>query len=661
MAFRIKFPKTYQHNVADGKTYPAIFFFHGLGEPGPIYDNEFHLQHGGQFHAQKVDDGTFDGFMVYPQSQAGYLQSYFPVMKDLMDSLIKYVKVDNDRINIGGLSSGGQAVWDFAQQQQYAKMACSLEPISAAQYEDVNYFASHITLPILVSNGGQDVAPYGSVVTDIINSYKSLGGNITQCYFPEQGHGTWNAFWNDPRYWPFVNAQHKANPLVYFQHDKFCPNEVVDAKLGLQAGFYAYEWQKDNVTIPGATTNILMVNAYGTYKGRFKRTATSAWSVWSPTPAVISQNQGTVSPNITINGLASNVLPAPDGKTTTPLMVPANYAAYEWRRVSDNALVSSASTYNAPVGQYKIKVTEQFGCGSDFSGIYTVIAANGSGVPDAASNVSAIALSNNSIQVDWNDNPNPLFNETGFEVYRSTTAGTGYKLIAITGADILNFLDNGLSANTRYYYIVRPVNNNGAAAISSEVSVVTLFDTNPPTPPSNLLVVTTSRSSITLSWTASTDDVGVAKYEIYVDGVKRYVTSATTFTVYNLAALSTHSFVVRAVDATGNVSPPSNQISASAALSGLSYKYYEGSWDVLPNFANQTVLATGITQNVDITRRLRNDDFGFLWEGYIKIPATGTYTFETLSDDGSKLYIGDYSHTATALVNNDGLHGSVYA
>ena len=661
MAFRLKFPKTYQHNVADGKVYPAILFFHGLGEPGPVYDNEFHLVHGGQYHAQNVDNGTFDGFMIYPQSQGGYLQSYFPVIKDLMDSLVKYVKLDIDRLHVGGLSSGGQAVWEFPEQQQYAKIACAIEPISAASYGYTNYFASHISIPVFVANGGQDVAPYPSTVTDIINSYKALGGDIRQGFYPDQGHGAWNSFWTDARYWPFINAQHKANPLVYFQHDKFCPNEAVSAKLGLQAGFYAYEWQKDGATIPGATTNILNINAYGSYRARFKRTATGAWSAWSPNPAVISQNQGTVSPAITINGLASNVLPAPDGKTTVPLKVPANYYTYEWRRVSDNALVSSASTYNAPVGQYKIKVTEQFGCGSDFSGIYTVIAANGTNLPDAASSVSAIAMSNSSVQVDWNDNPSPAYNETGFEVYRSTSTGSGYKLIAITGADILSYLDQGLSANTKYFYIVRAVNNNGASPVSSEVNATTLFDVNPPSAPANLVATGSSRSSVSLKWDASTDDVGVVKYEIYVNGVKKYVTTGTTFTVNGLTALSTYSFFVKALDAKGNASPPSNQISASAALRGLEYKYYEGSWDVLPDFANLTPLATGTTANVDITPRLRNDEFGFLWEGYIKIPANGTYTFETYSDDGSKLYIGNYSHTATALVNNDGLHGSVYA
>ena len=119
--------------MADGKVYPAIIFLHGLGEPGNVWDNEYQLLHGGQSHAQNIDNGTFDGFMIYPQSQAGYLQNYFPILKDLADSMAKYVKLDLDRIHVGGLSSGGQATWDFPQQQQYAKIACGLEPISAAQ------------------------------------------------------------------------------------------------------------------------------------------------------------------------------------------------------------------------------------------------------------------------------------------------------------------------------------------------------------------------------------------------------------------------------------------------------------------------------------------------------------------------------------------------
>jgi hypothetical protein len=52
-------------------------------------------------------------------------------------------------------------------------------------------------------------------------------------------------------------------------------------------------------------------------------------------------------------------------------------------------------------------------------------------------------------------------------------------------------------------------------------------------------------------------------------------------------------------------------------------------------------------------------NFAFLWEGYINIPSAGVYTFETISDDGSKLYFNtSYSFGATPLVNNDGLHAS---
>src|SRR5438105_7373048 len=46
--FRLKFPKTYNPTANDGKKYPMLIFFHGLGEAGNIYDNEYQLYHGGQ-------------------------------------------------------------------------------------------------------------------------------------------------------------------------------------------------------------------------------------------------------------------------------------------------------------------------------------------------------------------------------------------------------------------------------------------------------------------------------------------------------------------------------------------------------------------------------------------------------------------------------------
>ncbi|MEO8711979.1 MAG: hypothetical protein ABI405_07655, partial [Parafilimonas sp.] len=68
-AFRLKFPKTYNPTANDGKKYPMLVFFHGLGETGTIYDNEYQLYHGGQGFAAAVDNGTYDGYVLVMQSQ----------------------------------------------------------------------------------------------------------------------------------------------------------------------------------------------------------------------------------------------------------------------------------------------------------------------------------------------------------------------------------------------------------------------------------------------------------------------------------------------------------------------------------------------------------------------------------------------------------------
>ncbi|MEJ7626044.1 MAG: LamG-like jellyroll fold domain-containing protein [Ferruginibacter sp.] len=661
MVFRLKFPKTYQHNVNDGKKYPLFIFLHGYGESGTIHDNELSMAHGALIHAEKANNGEYDGFLLYPQSTTPTVQGYFPYIASLIDSLIKHVKVDEDRVLESGLSGGGQATWEFL--TSYAKKFCAAVPICGARDSYINDFPNYITVPIWTSNGGQDNNPTPYTVTNVINNYRALGGNIQQTFFPDLGHFVWNDFWNVPSYWPFLSANHKANPLVFFQRTQFCPSEIINVKLGLQDGFFAYEWQKDGIQIAGANTNQVIVSSFGQYKGRFKRTSTSAWSDWSPTPVVISQKQATVTPPIQVNGLKSSVLPAPDGSTTVPLMVPNTYIGYEWRRVSDNVIVSTSNIYNAPVGQYKVMVTEQFGCSSAFSAPYTVIAAAGTNLPDMPTNFSAISTSFSSIQLEWNDNPAPLNNETAFEIYRSTTPGANYELVAVKGANVLAHLDNGLVANKRYYYVIRAINNNGAAPLSSEATAQTLSDITAPTAPTDLAVTTTGLTSVSLSWTASTDNIGVYKYDLYIDGVKAYTFGATvtTYTVNNLTTSQPYAFTLKARDLAGNISPASNQVIGVPVLSGLNYKYYQGTaWTELPDFNALTPFTTGITANVNLNPKQVNDNFGFLWEGTINIPVSGTYNFQTISDDGSKLYIDvPYSYGATPVVSNDFLHGEV--
>ncbi len=108
MAFRVKFPKSYQHGVNDGKKYPVMVFFHGVGEAGSVYDNEFQLLHGGELMKNAVENGTYDGYLIYPQSLDGtWGNVYFDKIKELLDSMAVQVKVDLNRICVNGLSHGG--------------------------------------------------------------------------------------------------------------------------------------------------------------------------------------------------------------------------------------------------------------------------------------------------------------------------------------------------------------------------------------------------------------------------------------------------------------------------------------------------------------------------------------------------------------------------
>jgi predicted esterase len=660
--FRLKFPKTYQHGVADGKKYPIFIFLHGRGERGTIYDNEYQLLHGAQSFKAKVDNGTFDGFLFYGQTGDGnWGPGQYDIMKELLDSLAVQVKGDLNRVIVNGLSAGGYGSWGFMQRYpQYIAAAMPMSGISTADGDATNVEKTKYT-NIWYFQGGLDNAPAPYTANAVTTSLKNAGANLIYTLYPNLGHGTWTTAWAEPNFVPYMNKANILTPWPLGGRSEFCPGESFSIVAGIPPGFAAYEWQKDGATIVGATTNKITITALGTYTVRVKRTVGGAWSEFSPTPLVIKTKAATVTPPITIDSTSSNVLPAPDGSTTVTLKLPAGYASYEWRRVGNATSIGTSNTLTVGVGQYIARVTEQFGCTSSFSSPYYVINAAGTNVPDAVSGITVTPVSQTQLTLNWTDKANPANNETAFEVYRSTTSGSGYKLVAKIAADVRVFENKGLAANTKYYYVIRPVNANGAGPVSAVASGTTLADNVKPTAPLNLTVTTTTATSVSLAWSASTDNVAVTAYDVYVNNVKAYSVGASQLNVvaYGLTERKVYNFYVVARDAGGNISAPSNQVTAATVNKGINYKYYEGSYSVLPNFSTLTPIETGRTANVDISVRNRDVNYAFMWTGFLTIPVTGTYYFATSSDDGSKLYVNTpYSFSGTATVNNDGLHGS---
>lgn len=671
MAFRIKFPKTYKDSLNTNKKYPILVFFPGIGSKGTIYDNENQLAPSGQKFMGWVDNGTFDGFIFCPEtasSSGAFNTNHFQFINELIENyFIPELKVDPFRVIVNGLSGGGGATWQMM--KIYPKLVATGLPISAVSNYDADpaNIANVKYTPIWLFQGGLDKGPSPFTARGVVSTFKANGANITYTEYPTLGHSSWNAAWSEPNFTVMLNKAHKANPWPLFGRTEYCPGDAINQELGVTPGFDGYEWRKNGVLLSGAESNTYIATEKGVYDCRVKKGDT--WSVWSPIPVTITEKGVTVSPAIQFANASSAYLPSPADPVSAQLEVPEGYATYTWKKEgSDTTTLGTTNSLSvSAAGQYKVKVTEQYGCSSQFSQLFTIKNANAAGAPAPVSSFTVAASSKTELKLDWVKG-NSTYPATAFEIFKSSAANGTYELAAVVDAATTTYTQTGLLTNTPYYFKVRAINEQAASAATNATNATTLADTTAPTVPANLRILSTTRSSVELTWEESTDDVQVTKYFIYVNGIKYQETDINSFTVYNLDHGSTYVFQVRAADQAGNVSATSNQVSSQPLQNGLSYKYYTttDSWNKLPDFSTLTPFITGYMPAVSIANRTQDDRFAYLWEGFISIPTTGTYYFRTSSDEGSKLWLGGlgetnspYSYAGTAIVSNDSIHGSV--
>ena len=641
MAFRLRYPNSY--NPADPtKKYPLVLFLHGGGEIAPATDNESHLLHTGQTFQDMIDQGQYDAFLLYPLvSENDIWQDYhFAKINNILDSLLKYCAIDQDKVMTMGLSMGAFGAMRYsAWYPQRSALAAGASPalIEALPSTDRDRL---LHMPIWVGNGGQDVNPSPSSVTGFVNYITSKGGNIRQDFYPDLGHPTWGPMYNPTIVLPYWQTSHKANPNVFFGRTQFDLDAAISDRLGITAGFYQYEWQRNGVTIASATNGVktvfdasaissydeneITVKAYGTYRVRFKRTSSAAWSDWSPNPVAIYngfkyrfyQGSWTTLPDFNAltpvtSGTAPNIT-----LNTRPTNTSSDNFGFVWE----------GKIWISTPGNYTFETVSDDGSKLYFNTTYSA---------------GATALVNN-------DGTHGAQSATGTVNVQTP----GYYPFAVT------FFEKTEGETLQVYWT--------GPSISRQLIPDSVFSRTPvtndntaPTTPANLKASYVGRTFADLSWDLSTDNVGVSKYDVFVNGAYNSSSPTPSLTVNGLTPNASYTFTVKAVDQAGNSSAASNAVAATASANGLRYKYYEGAWTTLPNFSTLTPRKTGTTSVVDLGPRMANDTFAFVWEGYINVPTAGTYTFETASDDGSKLYFNTfYSSSATPVVNNDGLHGT---
>lgn len=94
-------------------------------------------------------------------------------------------------------------------------------------------------------------------------------------------------------------------------------------------------------------------------------------------------------------------------------------------------------------------------------------------------------------------------------------------------------------------------------------------DTQAPTTPTNLVASNITTSSLQLNWIASTDNVGVSGYDVYMNGTLKTSVTSTSASITGLTAATSYSFFVKAKDAAGNASANSTTINATTTSASL--------------------------------------------------------------------------------------------
>src|SRR6266850_1722804 len=171
-------------------------------------------------------------------------------------------------------------------------------------------------------------------------------------------------------------------------------------------------------------------------------------------------------------------------------------------------------------------------------------------LPSTPTGLTAAAAGSTGANLSWNASTDNV----GVTAYIVRRNGVQVATPATT-----SYADTGLSVGT-YSYTVAARDAAGNISPDSASVSITIADTTPPTTPTGLTAAVAGSTGANLSWSASTDNVGVTAYIVRRNGVQ-VATPATTSDGDTGLSVGTYSYTVAARDAAGNISADSTSVS----------------------------------------------------------------------------------------------------
>ena len=231
------------------------------------------------------------------------------------------------------------------------------------------------------------------------------------------------------------------------------------------------------------------------------------------------------------------------------------------------------------VGSDTLQYTISDGKGGTATATVNVVVEKEVSTVPAPTNVKAIIVKENVVVLAW-DFPASNSGVMGYEVYRD-----GVLIGNLKPADIQQFKmlgkimysDNNVEPSKSYIYTVKAYDNTGNKSNESnplKVTTKAVADNQKPTVPTNLQAIIVSGNVVALSWNFSTDNIGVAGYEVYRDGalianlkavdVEQFKQlGVILFSDNNVSSGKSYIYTVKSYDSAGNKSDESLPLKVS--------------------------------------------------------------------------------------------------
>ncbi len=184
--------------------------------------------------------------------------------------------------------------------------------------------------------------------------------------------------------------------------------------------------------------------------------------------------------------------------------------------------------------------------------------------PSIPTNLAVSSVTDTTAILNWTASTDNV-GVTGYNLYKKDSNGNVTKKVL---GNIVTYNVTGLTPGQERSFWLEAFDATGnISAISNAVVFTTTggvtADTTSPTAPTGLTSSNIAQTSATISWTASTDNVGVTGYDVYKNGTLVTSVTSTTASLTGLTAGTTYSITVKAKDAAGNVSPASSALSVT--------------------------------------------------------------------------------------------------